>query len=58
MEGGDRSLQRGSELVDLVEEKKQQLDREEAARIVAQANAAAKSIDEMEVERQKRSGEL
>ena len=54
----DELKQRGSELVDLVEEKKQQLDREEAARIVAQANAAAKSIDEMEVERQKRSGEL
>jgi hypothetical protein len=46
---------RGSELVESIEERQEQLDKEEAARIVGQAQAAANSIDEMEVERQRRS---
>jgi len=50
----DELKRRGSELVELVEEKRDQLDKEEAARIVGQAQQAAKSMDELEVERQRR----
>src|SRR6516162_5878457 len=43
---------RGTELVEAIGERQEQLDKEDAARLVGQAQAAAKSIDEMEVERQ------
>jgi hypothetical protein len=53
---------RGSELVDAISERQEQLDNEEAARIAAQAHAAAEARDEdldaIEVARQKASGEL
>jgi hypothetical protein len=53
---------RGTELVDAIEAKQEQLDNQEAARIAAQAHAAAEHRDEdldaIEVARQKRSGEL
>src|SRR6516165_1583871 len=45
---------RGTELVEAIGERQEQLDKEDAARLVGQAQAAAKSIDEMEVERQRR----
>jgi len=50
----DELKQRGTELVNDIEERQEQLDKEEAARIVGQAQAAAKSVDDMETERQRR----
>jgi len=44
---------RGSELVEDIEQRKTQLDEEEAARIVGQAQAAAKNLDQVEAERQR-----
>jgi len=44
---------RGSELVEDIEQRKTQLDEEEAARIVGQAQAAAKNLDLVEAERQR-----
>jgi hypothetical protein len=44
----------GTKLVDAIAKKQEQLDREEAARIVAEAQGAAKSVDEMEIDRQRR----
>jgi len=53
---------RGTELVDAIEAKQEQLDNQEAARIAAQAHAAAEHRDEdldaIEEARQLRSGEL
>jgi lysine/ornithine N-monooxygenase len=40
--------------VDSISERQEQLDKEEAVRIVGQAQAAAKSVDEIEAERQRR----
>lgn len=45
---------RGAELVEDIEERKTLLDNEEAARIVAQAQEAAASVDQVEVARQRR----
>jgi hypothetical protein len=50
----DELKTRGTELVDSISERQEQLDKEEAVRIVGQAQAAAKSVDEIEAERQRR----
>ena len=60
--GRDELKLRGTELVDAIEAKQEELDNQEAARIAAQAHEAAERRDEdldaVEVARQQRSGEL
>jgi hypothetical protein len=58
----DELKQRGNQLVQDISDRQEQLDKEEAARIVSQAEAAAatrdEDLDRIEVARQKRAGEL
>jgi hypothetical protein len=60
--GRDELKLRGTELVDAIEARQEELDNQEAARIAARAHEAAERRDEdldaIEVARQKRSGEL
>ena len=60
--GRDELKLRGTELVDAIEAKQEELDNQEAARIAARAHEAAERRDEdldaVEVARQQRSGEL
>ena len=58
----DELKRRGTELVDAIAERQEQIDKEQAARIVAQAHSAAavrdEDLDRIEAARQRASGEL
>jgi hypothetical protein len=58
----DELRRRGTELVDAISARQEQLDKEESARVVARAHTAAtvrdEDLDRIEAERQKAAGEL